>query len=407
MNKIYNYLFFILLSIFSIFFIVKLSSSSLFNTTYQIDIIEESSYSEFINIEGIALRDERLITDDNDFSFLNYHIVNGDRVGKLSTIATYNIIPLPLQSQIELDIINNKIKQLEDSTESKILFDIVTIDDLIKEKINSILFTSESGSYKNLVNQFNDLQVLFNKKDIKLVDTDYYNKTLTNYLYKKEEILSEHGTKEIYIKSPAAGYFTSQYDGFEFITADNNLELSVSQFKDIMGKSEMPIPDKYVGKLQMKPTWYFVALMDSTDAISFFVNTKIALEFDIPYSGTKKFNTTITHISKSFEEKSVVVFKCDIMNVDVLSIRKETCRLIIKNHFGMKISQSAIRKIDDQIGVFVIIGKIAVFKPINVLYATEDFSIVEASSNVSSKILLPKDEVIVGGKDLFDGKIIN
>ena len=57
-------------------------------------------------------------------------------------------------------------------------------------------------------------------------------------------------------------------------------------------------------------------------------------------------------------------------------------------------------------GVFVRSGLTFEFCPIEVLYADESYSIVRWESGKSGALKL-YDEVVIGGKDLYDGKIIS
>ena len=87
-------------------------------------------------------------------------------------------------------------------------------------------------------------------------------------------------------------------------------------------------------------------------------------------------------------------------------MRKEKCKMLINTYSGLKVSNEALRISDGQTGVYVLIAKTIVFKPVTVLFSTDSFSIVEPCKTVSSRVLTHNDEVILGGKDLFDGKVV-
>jgi len=54
----------------------------------------------------------------------------------------------------------------------------------------------------------------------------------------------------------------------------------------------------------------------------------------------------------------------------------------------------------------VLSAKRVIFKPVNILYSTDGFSVVESAVTVGAKVLAAKDAVIIGGKELYDGKIV-
>ena len=70
-------------------------------------------------------------------------------------------------------------------------------------------------------------------------------------------------------------------------------------------------------------------------------------------------------------------------------------------------SNNALRVVDGQNGVYVLVGKKVTFKPVDIVYSSDTFSIVKSNAQVTSRILTANDEVVCGGKDMFDGKVLN
>ena len=98
---------------------------------------------------------------------------------------------------------------------------------------------------------------------------------------------------------------------------------------------------------------------------------------------------------------------CEILTNFEFEIRKADCRLITTTYSGLKVSNDALRVVDGQEGVYVLVGQKIVFKPVEVIYSSDDFTLVSSSGSTGSRVLKENDEVVVGGKDLFDGKVVN
>ena len=81
--------------------------------------------------------------------------------------------------------------------------------------------------------------------------------------------------------------------------------------------------------------------------------------------------------------------------------------MILQSYSGFKVSSEALRVNNGETGVYVLSGQRIIFKPVEILYSTEDFSVITSKNKTGSKILKTKDEVVIGGHDLFDGKILN
>ena len=79
---------------------------------------------------------------------------------------------------------------------------------------------------------------------------------------------------------------------------------------------------------------------------------------------------------------------------------------IIKNEYkGLKISNKAIRVINGETGVFVVSGIEAKFVKTDVIYQDDEYAICELNTADEEKLRL-YDEIIVKGKNVYDGKII-
>ena len=78
----------------------------------------------------------------------------------------------------------------------------------------------------------------------------------------------------------------------------------------------------------------------------------------------------------------------------------------LKNlNFAFKISNSAIRTVDGEKGVYIVRGNLMGFRKIHVLYSTDTFSIVDNPKDSSEYIKL-YDNVVTEGVDLYDNKLV-
>jgi hypothetical protein len=296
---------------------------------------------------------------------------------------------------------------LEKSVENKVQYDVVTLDKQIKTEINNFLLGQDQDDFNKTIDKIDDIQILFNKKDIKVTGTDYYTNELSVLNNKKEQILTTNNTTEEYVRTPISGYFLSSYDGYEYLKASDYSEITVSQYNELMAKTALPIQSYNVGKLQSIPNWYFITLLDTNDVKDLYVGKKVSIEFDLPYAGSKALTAYVEYISRNQDDKTAVNFRCETLNSDIFKLRRETANLIITSYSGLKVSNDALRVIDGQDGVYVLSAQKIIFKPIEVIYSTSEFSIVNPAVKSGSHMLVSKDTVVLGGKDIFDGKIVN
>ena len=183
--------------------------------------------------------------------------------------------------------------------------------------------------------------------------------------------------------------------------------VTVSDYNLLMSMTAMELPELYVGKIQNEPVWKYYSLIPSENASSLYDGSVVYLEFKSKLNEKFKVRTQVEYKSKPVDGYVVVTFKCNTLNNDVFSIRKDSCKMILQSYSGFKVSSEALRVNNGETGVYVLSGQRIIFKPVEILYSTEDFSVITSKNKTGSKILKAKDEVVIGGHDLFDGKILN
>ena len=106
-------------------------------------------------------------------------------------------------------------------------------------------------------------------------------------------------------------------------------------------------------------------------------------------------------------DKAVVVLALDTMNNELAQQRVLDITIVYEEHEGLKVDNRAIRFVDGQKGVYVFIASQVKFLPVEVLWQGENYSIVKQEASADKKHLRIYDEIIVKGKNLYDGKFIN
>lgn len=369
-------------------------------------VIDIVSYDEYVTVEGFVLRDEVLLVSNKDFVSISYSVENGDRVGKNSVYAVCSSDSLDSESKREAVRLGRKISELEDSLGKNNRYNIVTTEDNIKNRILKALNGSDGMDFTSMPDLYSEVQIALNRRQMLFDGTSVFESELAEYTRRLRTLSSGSG-RDTQLYAPIAGYFYSGFDGYEYLRSSDYVDLTVSDYYRLASKPASEIPANYVGKMQSEPNWKFCALMDSSSATLLSVGKKVNLEFDIDLVGSKKILANVDYISKSEDGKTAVTFSCNTMFGDLFTLRKEKCRMVINTYTGFQVDTAAIRVKDGEQGVYVLSGQRVIFKPVNLLYSTENISIIETKSNSGSRVLMSKDTVVIGGKDLFDGKVVN
>lgn len=394
-----------MVAIFSYFFFSFFVGGD--SSDFTTETVIYSTYSDYVGISGMALKNETVIfSDSGNVNDLIYSVENGDRVPAGSVVATYNTAGVGSDGLSDIISINAKIEQLSSSIDNALMFDRDGLDLQIKSSVISILSARDDRSFSSLTEKAEDLQILFDKKDIAVNGDKYYTDALNSYVAQKEELLSSKNADEKSVKSENSGYFCVSCDGYEYISPNDYLDITVNLYEELLAKEPETVSENAVGKVQNTASWYFVTSLDTAEASDLYVGGKVYMEIDFPSSGKKSVTFYVQDISNSVNGKTAVVFRCDTATGDTVSLRKTDAKLMKQSYDGFRISNDALRIVDGEYGVYVLSAQRVIFKPVEILYSSDDFLIVKASAS-GSKALSSKDEVIVGGKNLYNGKIVN
>ena len=117
----------------------------------------------------------------------------------------------------------------------------------------------------------------------------------------------------------------------------------------------------------------------------------------------------VSSVSSPVNGEISVIFTSTDFNNALFSLRFADAKIVLQTYSGFRIKRDAIRISEGQSGVYVLSGAKLVFKPVTVLFRSDesDFAVVAANSTVALRTLLQNDSVVVGGKDIYDGKVVN
>ena len=209
--------------------------------------------------------------------------------------------------------------------------------------------------------------------------------------------------------SEQSGYYIDRADGYErMVDFDKVKKLTPDQVEKLLKADPEKVSDDVIGRVATDFDWYLVCVLDGDRAKNLKKGSKVTI--DLPYSAVSSIKATVESKKKDKKGDEVaVVFRCNRMNAYIASLRKEQAQIVLHTYTGLKIPAEAVTTNGDgDEGVYVLEGNIAKFKKLRTLYAEDDFLISgeTAQEGETGPYVKLYDAVIVGGKDLYDGKIL-
>lgn len=393
-----------------IYLIASIVPSIFSSEGISVEPAEGITYDDSLYVSGIALREEILILANKQLSSVDYKVSDGDRVSKGDVVATCNVGDVSAGDRLAVESIDRQIQLLNECISATTQYDLKTLDSRTKDSIAEYLNTFSKKDLSVSVEASEDVVSHFIKRDIKATgDKSYYQKILSNCEASKSTILNGNSSSQSSVKASYAGYFTSQYDGYESLKASDYAAVSPDSIRSLISQQPLERPKDYIGKLQHFSYWNFLCNVPESNAPSFTEGSFWTLRFDTPSHGPRTVSMTVKSVSDPVDGQVAITFESSFFDEALYSLRMCDAQIILRSYSGFRVKKDSIRVLDGTNGVYVLSGAKLVFKPVTVLYQSEDrdFVVVVPKADSPSRTLILNDSVIVGGKEIYDGKVVN
>ncbi|MGN1418522.1 MAG: HlyD family efflux transporter periplasmic adaptor subunit [Acutalibacteraceae bacterium] len=415
-----------------------------FTGAVETELIDTVTEYRKISADGIVIRDEN--SNENGSSILKKTVsgIYTPAVADGESVAKNECIAYVFSDESQVKALNDskeaasKIAMLEklQNSGNLNLLDVSMLNNEISAAVRDYITASDENDFSNYDSIVDEFCYKITSKQIITGQKIDFTAQIDALEESKKHYDSLIGSKtEIY--SPKAGYFVSAVDGYEssFDYEKAGTDGFTPQELKKMKKIKLKSTDNVYGKIISEHAWYFVFAVSFLDSSTIKIGNTVSVSF--PERGVSGVEMKVYKINRDKDEAAVVL-KCMTMNEKMLNLRKEKAVIELEKYTGIKISNEAIRKNDDgTTGIYVYAGNCAVFKPIEIIYSSDDYVIAKAvteievpeseseseNENLSESnqeneeepktqkvdekhILKAYDRAILKGRNLYDGKVI-
>jgi len=357
---------------------------------------------EHTSLNGYMVRQETVLGSVDGILTLSRS--EGEKVGVGQTIAVSYSNQDARETETQLQQLEMRLAQLQYAQEVSASADVaLRLDSTILDSIWQVQETVASGNLGNLSGEALNLKTLIMKRDYSPDGEDLKSqiKDLNSQISTLKKSLKSSSRN---ITASASGTYSAVVDGYETVLTPAFLaELTPSALLTVQADESV---SSNVGKLISGTTWYYAAVIDSKNATRFTPGSSVKLRF--AKNAQRDYTMTVTHLSEEENGRQVLVLSCSKYLAELTLLRQPTAEVIHKSHTGLRVPTKALRMNEDGVlGVYCRIGMVARFKPVEQVFAGEDFYLVKAAEGASRELTLREgDEIIVTANSLYDGKVV-
>lgn len=376
-----------------------------FVVPYQsIETEQTVSYTARDTIEAQSayiIRTETLVEGKVSGSY-RYSIGNGERVASGGVIADIYQSDSTVQSLSRIADLDRQIANLEalNNYSSGVVVDIDQLNDQAHTNLVGLLNSVQQGDFTHCRDKAQDFLSVVNRRQTVTGQGNDFTALIASLKKEREGLIAAAGSAIGSVTAPCAGYFVSSVDGYEGVFDIDDIDsLTPEKLDSIKGRQ----PDeKAVGKVVSDVTWYIAVSITFEQALQFSPDDKV--DVDISTSQVVTVPAKVLQVNKSAaSDRAVLVLACSYMNSQLSSLRTPSVSVVLNTYEGLRVSDNAIRVNDGKKGVYISNGTTIEFVPVKVLYTGNGYVVCQRADPMEKGLHI-YDDVVVKGKNLYDGK---
>ena len=351
---------------------------------------------------GFVARNESVIRSNYAISVLT--VSEGQRVSAGGQVATGYLTDDAQIRQTRIQELSDQLEQLRYAWQySASVYDQAQLDAQISDSLialNRYLSRRDMNSADDLVTELKGMVLRRSTGD---ADTSTLQAQIDSAESELETLQQQAASDTKAVTVSASGYFSGTVDGYESVLTPELLDTMTAQ--DYAQIAPQETDAAAIGKLIHGDTWYFVTLVPGADAKEVAkgdrVQVTFARDFYVPIT------MTVRRIGGNVAGYRLLVLEGDEYMQSVTMLRQQSADVVFNSYSGLRVPKDAVR-VDERgrTGVYILEGAVARWKTIEILHDNGESYVVTLDKS-STNNLWPGDEIIVGAKDLYDGKVVS
>ncbi len=392
-------------------------------TKIETETAQKVTISDTISTQGIAIRNETVIK--SDYSGVTVSVVeNGGRVYKGETIVNVFSSDSSAQAYLRVREIDEALEEFESmkTAGAENATEIGSVDKMINNRLLSLSSSVYNGDIEDALELSEELLYVLNKNQIATKQVENFDARVNELKAERDSLLAKYSDAPTALKSPLAGYYISEADGYEDLLNTDVIEgLTPEKLEDIINSRVQITDPSVIGKIADNYKWHLVCTVTAEEASRLSENKFYTIM--LPYSETESIEAKLITITPNADETEyLLTFRCSYMVSDLASFRSQPIIIQVKNFTGLGINQAAIvykeevREVSSSDGlittqteaipgVYILWGNEVRFRQINEIY--RDGDTVVCSIESARGWLKMYDDVIINKENMYDGKIVN
>lgn len=380
------------------------------------------SVDRSVSLSGYVVRQELVLEDSG--GLLRLQRTEGERVSAGGTVALVYSDQASLDRQTELASLEARLEQLQFAQQAAQGAEVsLKLDTQILQEIVDLRGALAADRLDKAETYGQDLRSLVLKRDYTYSETEDLSGQITELSGQISALRAQAASSTRRITAPEAGLYSAVVDGYERVLTPDTLESLTPSTLTALQADESVRSE--VGKLILGDAWYYAAVVSEADAQTLSEGKSLHLRFS--KSVEQDLPVSVYHVSGAESGRVVIVLRGTSYLPELTLLRQQSAEVILGSVSGIRVPREALRAektaldengqtvTTEQAGVYCLVGMEARFKPVEVVYSGDSFALVRSVYDTAAGDLTGAqevarlragDQVIIAGRDLYDGKVL-
>lgn len=401
---------YILLAIFALALIIELCYHFFSSVSEDVETVSAVKVTAKMSLQGecFVFRDETVIPGGGNGTLYKYLVSNGDKVSDGQKIAEMvDDSDENRQKLSEIEELESEIDCLEGALTLSSKASIVDVEKKISDLRATLCDLSASGDRAAMSGVSSELSVALAASKIIRGEIKNCREMISNLESQKSAL--ERSISGQTVKIDKSGSFYASVDGFEDLLSTETLDsLTLDDCTSVIESVRSGEPSsrpESVGKVVTSFDWYALCVVDNDRAAGFASGREYELDF-----GSLSHKMTLVRVIRSEDgDKMALLFESNKTPSGFDYPRLSSVSVVYGETDGYDLPSEAVRVVDGVSGVYVLHGNVVEFRQIKILFGDDGvfFSEDGFEPDKGFTALGRYDVVIVKGKDLYVGKIVD
>jgi hypothetical protein len=360
-------------------------------------------------------------------------VADGGKVARGGKLADVYAAAAP-EIENRISEIDTQIAQLrKNDAEDRSAQTTTTLDAAIYDKFFSIAADCAAGDCGDAIARRVSLLVDMQKRAAVRGTGSDYETRIRQLESERNSLTKQLGDNLETVRSDISGYYYAEYDGYgEIFSADRIDSMTYDEFEELLDSEPRFEDTLCVGTVLSDFNWYIACPMSKKEASALVDMYDCSVQF---LTAAQSFTMDLYRIiPETPGEGAVVILRCETVPSAFDFTRMQKVLISTVEYSGFELPVTALRVVDGYRGVYVQDGVTVRFRRVNVIHESEDGTVIctgnaQENEAIREEVRLANlrtgkagaydetsfgtyywieenDVVIVGGRDLYSGKIV-